>query len=215
MCIRSQSHFQFIQQTEHDSPSAQSDVKDDSNAYFSSEDSEMSQILENAKLADLREIADILGVMYQDDCQAEQLTSFPVEPDNEVDFHDIIEKVEANDPTLTTLNLNNVKNLQPSQWTRLFLALKDVNTQLKALKAANCNLKDVQANLIAEALADNKTLQNLTLDSNLFSFKSIVKILRSVSKSQTLQEIRLSNQVLASFYFGDPTHIAFCFSATV
>lgn len=188
-------YLQFTQQSNDDS-TVLSDVKNDTNLSFNSpEDSEMCQLLENAEMADLREIADILGVMYQDDCKAEELNPLPIEPENEIDFHDIIEKVEANDPTLTHLNLNNVKNLNDSQWKRLLLALKDVNTQLKSLKAANCNLKDFQANMIAEALVKNKTLVNLTLDSNLFSYKSILKIIKSVSENKTIQEIRLSNQV--------------------
>jgi len=41
--------------------------------------------------------------------KAEQLKFVPPEPDNVIDIEDAIKRVEANDPKLTTLNLNNIK----------------------------------------------------------------------------------------------------------
>ena len=65
-----------------------------------SEDEEMCDLLDSADIGDLREIADILGVMYQDDCKAEELTFYPVEPRPQINLPDIIDRIEANDPDL-------------------------------------------------------------------------------------------------------------------
>ena len=146
-------------------------------------------------MEDLQEIADVLGVIYQDDCKAEKLTIYPAEVPNSINFEDIIERIEANDPTLTEVTLNNVKNLHSNQWLRLFTALEHSNTVLETLHAANCDLKDIEANMIVKALAKNSTLLKLTLDSNLFSAKSVVNILQAIASSKSLKEIRLNNQV--------------------
>ena len=155
---------------------------------------EMNEFLVNAEMRDLQEIADILGVMYQDNCKADELNYYPEEPVNQIDFNDIIQRIEANDPELKSVTLNN-NDLQFSQWQRLFQALKEANSELETLNAANCNLKDSITQMIVEALSTNSTLKVLTLDSNLFSSKSIVDILQAVTMSQSLQELRLNNQV--------------------
>ena len=49
--------------------------------------------------------------------------------------------------------------------------------------------------MIVKALAKNSTLQKLTLDSNLFSAKSVVNILQAIASSKSLKEVRLNNQV--------------------
>ena len=41
--------------------------------------------------------------------KAEQLKFVPPEPDNVIDIEESIRRIEANDPDLTTLNLNNIK----------------------------------------------------------------------------------------------------------
>ena len=76
-----------------------------------------------------------------------------------------------------------------------YSALANDNTVLKTLHAANCNLKDVEAESIVNVLAKNSSLQTLTLDSNLFSAKSVVNILQAVACNKSLKEIRLNNQV--------------------
>ena len=48
-----------------------------------------------ATLTDLMEIADILGVTYQDHCSATQLKVFPKEEPNDTDINKVIEKVWA------------------------------------------------------------------------------------------------------------------------
>ena len=156
---------------------------------------EMQMIIFYYYVKDLHEIADILGVLYQDDCKAEQLRFYPHEIPNNIDIEDIIYRIEANDPDLTEVNLNNIRNIQCNQWRRLFTALENSNTMLKTLNAANCNLKDTHAEALSTALAKNSSLQALNLDSNLFSSKSVVNILRAIASSKSIKEVRLNNQV--------------------
>ena len=130
--------------------------------------------------------------MYQDHCKAPELPYYPEEPVKIVNFDDIIERIEADDPTLKILTLNNTPNWHKNQWARLFKALKEVNTELEALHAANCNLKDSITKMIVDALSKNRSLKILTLDSNLFTAKSIVDILQAATFQKTL---RLNNQV--------------------
>ena len=165
---------------------------------ITTEDVTMCELLDEASLGELREIADILGVMYQDDCKAEDLTVYPEEElENNTCVDDIIARIEANDEVLTCVTLNNVKHINAGQWHRLFKALAEVNTNVEWLHLANCNLTDHQAPCLVRALSQNGHLRVLTLDSNMLSGSSLVKILKAVSVGQSLREIRLNNQVLA------------------
>ena len=55
---------------------------------------EYKEVLEAATLSDLIEIADILGVTYQDHCTATKLKVFPREQPNDTDINKVIEQVQ-------------------------------------------------------------------------------------------------------------------------
>ena len=161
------------------------------------EDIELCELLDAADNTELSEIADILGVIYQDDCKAAELINYPFEPENEKDFMGIIERIESNDSTLTEVSLNNIKSYQSAEWKRLFNALENINTEIKSLHTANCNLTDTDAVWISSALKKNSVIETLTLDSNLFTSKSIVQILQALSSNTSvLKDLRLNNQVI-------------------
>jgi hypothetical protein len=48
---------------------------------------------------------------------------------------------------------------------------------------------------LAEAMAENKTLKILNVESNFISGESIVELMKAINKNQTLQELRVANQV--------------------
>lgn len=48
---------------------------------------------------------------------------------------------------------------------------------------------------LAEALSENKTLKVLNVESNFISGEAIVEIMKAINKNQTLQELRVANQV--------------------
>lgn len=50
----------------------------------------------------------------------ERLKIVPDEPPNTTDIEASIKSLEANDPELTVLNLNNIKNISQEQFARLF-----------------------------------------------------------------------------------------------
>ena len=161
------------------------------------EDKKFASILDEAQEDDLKEIADILGIMYQNDCSAEPLTVYPIEQfPIVVNFTDIIERIENNDPELKVLNLNNVHHLDKSQWLRIFKALEDKNDVVEEINAANCQLKDHLVPSIAQALSSNVSLKRLTLDSNQFTGQSLIQILKCLTSNCCLQELRFSNQVI-------------------
>ena len=159
------------------------------------EEEELCNVLDNATTRDLMEIADILGVHFQDDCSAEELTFYPDPPENQADIDDIIARIEANDNDLKEVNLNNIKSIDEERWHRLFTALEAVNTNLESLEVANCDLGDNVGRSIQSALASNKTLAKVTLDSNCLSTHTILSILKSITVSKTVTEFRCNNQV--------------------
>ena len=55
---------------------------------------EYKEVMEAATLSDLIEIADILGVTYQDHCTATKLKVFPREQPNDTDINKVIEQVQ-------------------------------------------------------------------------------------------------------------------------
>ena len=57
--------------------------------------------------------------------KAEQLKFVPMEPDNKTDVEESIRRLEDDDPTLTSLNLNNIKvNLSFKNNKKMFLSFK-------------------------------------------------------------------------------------------
>lgn len=159
------------------------------------EDIEMSELLDNADLSDLKEIADILDVQFQHDCKAEELKVYPNELENEVNFKDIIERIEANDDQLSDVNLNNIKSFTFEQWRRLFKALEEINTNVQTLSAANCDLNDNVGILVIQCLRKNSSLKHLTLDSNMLSPKILQGILATLPMNKSLAGLRINNQV--------------------
>ncbi|KAK8785487.1 hypothetical protein V5799_008148 [Amblyomma americanum] len=65
----------------------------------------------------------------------------PMEPDNDTNTHQTADKVAANDPSLKTLNWNNIKNIRRDDFKKLFEGLKK-NTNLESLSLANTDLTD-------------------------------------------------------------------------
>ena len=99
----------------------------------------MQAILDQAQDIDLKEIADILGIMYQNDCSAEILKAFPEEPPiDDIDFGTIIDQIESNDEFLNKVNLNNVQYFETHQWIRLFKALENLHYKSFRYLTLNC-----------------------------------------------------------------------------
>lgn len=177
--------------------------------------SDWDEILEGASEADIVELASILGfaslvnqsqynAAQQKDgkfefggwnaaARAEPLKFVAPEPDNDTDVDDSIKKLEANDSDLTTLNLNNIKNISLEKLNKIFEALEK-NTNLKTLNMSNVDMPDSVAKSVAYMLEENKTLLTLNIESNLLTGPLVAEIVRATLKNQTLIDLRLANQ---------------------
>ena len=70
-----------------------------------------------------------------------------------------------------------------------------MNNLLSYCGLTDARIRASEKDLPVKALMKNSTLLKLTLDSNLFSAKSVVNILKAIASSKSLKEIRLNNQV--------------------
>ena len=152
---------------------------------------EQAEFFAHASMLDLQEMADILGVTYQDHCRATELPAFPPAPPNDVDAADIVRRVAANDPDLVDVNLNNVRGVE---WARLLAGLAG-NGHVESVSAANCDITDSVGALICDCLERNGCLRLLTLDSNSLSGDMVVRLIAATAARQTVEELRLTNQV--------------------
>lgn len=125
--------------------------------------------------------------------KAEQLKFVKPEPDNIVDIEETIKKIEANDPNLTTLNLNNIKNISNERMKHLIEAMKE-NTNVKILTMCNIDMPDSVAKNLVDMLEANKSLLTLNIESNLLTGTVVADICRATLKNETLIDLRLSNQ---------------------
>jgi len=172
--------------------------------------------LSSATDADIVELSGIMGIhswMNQDQYHASQsdkapradpdigwkgttkatpLKVYPEEAPNQTDPQDIVGKLERNDPTTTTVNLNNL-GLSEELWCRLVTVLQ-TNTYLKELSLANTGMSDTTAMTLATALETNNTIAKLNVESNNILPQTMAKIFESINVLQTVVDIKGSNQ---------------------
>jgi len=120
------------------------------------------------------------------------LKSFPQEAPNKTDPEEILVKVKSNDPNTKRVNLNNVP-VQENIFIELFDALEK-NDQLVELSLANTMLTDTAAAILASALATNKSLEKLNIESNSVSPQTVARMVESMGVHQTVTDFKASNQ---------------------
>jgi len=161
-------------------------------------DDEYGQALMTATPTDIQDIADILGVTFQEHCMATPLKVYPAEAPNNTNIDEVIKQATANDPELQDINLNNLKYISKEKWAALFAALKD-NSVVECLSACNCDMTDTIANFLCECLESNKTLRALNLESNSITADMVLSIIKSTANTKGLEELRVSNQFTGQF----------------
>ncbi|XP_030020914.1 tropomodulin-1 isoform X2 [Manduca sexta] len=117
---------------------------------------------------------------------------YPMDPPNDTDPDETIKRVQENDPTLTDLNWNNIKNISDEKFEKLFLGLK-TNTQLEVVSLVNVGLGDRGAAALAAALARNNTLRSLNVETNFISPAGVVQLVAALLHT-SVEEFRASNQ---------------------
>ncbi|UYV60690.1 TMOD1 [Cordylochernes scorpioides] len=126
--------------------------------------------------------------------KAAPLKILPPEPDNDTDVEATVRLIANNDPTLTSVNLNNIKNISRETFKKLFEGLKK-NTHLKLLSAANTGLTDGPVQMLVDALKQNKSLERLNVESNYLTGPTLASLLEALLPNQTVLEFRAANQL--------------------
>ncbi|XP_043590717.1 tropomodulin isoform X4 [Bombus pyrosoma] len=176
---------------------------------------EYEQALSNATQEEIIDLAAILGfhsMMNQDQYHASLLNSgqpvglgwdgvtkasqpkpYPMEPPNDTDVDATIKQVREDDTSLIDLNWNNIKNISDEKFIQLFEGL-EINTHLESLSLTNVGLTDKTAQRLADALEKNSTLRVLNVETNFISPAVIVRLIRALLKTKSIEEFRCSNQ---------------------
>ncbi|VDP44190.1 unnamed protein product [Soboliphyme baturini] len=117
----------------------------------------------------------------------------PSDPENKTDVDECISKLEQNDPTLTEINLNNMKRTPIPHIRRLLTAIKQ-NTHLTTLNLANLALTDSAIEPLLDALETNTSLKSLNIETNYITGDMLAKLFRAALKTQTLEIVKAVNQ---------------------
>jgi len=149
--------------------------------------------LDLATPTDIIDIADILGVTFQDDCTYTPLKVYPAAGPNDTNIDDVIKKATDNDAELMEINLNNIQHITKEKWELLFNALKN-NNNVEALSAANCNLTDTIVKLLCQTLESNTAIRQLNLESNSVTGGMVLNIIKATGNTKTLEELKVANQ---------------------
>merc|ERR1739848_74261 len=91
---------------------------------------------------------------------------------NDTDVEATLQLLKSNDPQLTCVNLNNIKNIAVKTLVDYAEALRN-NTNLVELSMVSTRTNDTIACTLAESLRHNKTLKKLNLETNFVSQKGI------------------------------------------
>ncbi|XP_013164667.1 PREDICTED: tropomodulin-1 isoform X2 [Papilio xuthus] len=176
---------------------------------------EYEQALTSATQEEIIDLAAILGfhsMMNQDQYHASLLNKgqpvglgwdgitkatkpkvYPMDPPNDTDPEETIKRVQENDPKLTDLNWNNIKNISDEKFEKLFEGLKS-NTHLEVLCLVNVGLTDRTAQLLADALRANSTLRVVNVETNFISPPGVVQLVAALLTTTSVEEFRASNQ---------------------
>ncbi|CAJ0937265.1 unnamed protein product, partial [Mesorhabditis belari] len=119
--------------------------------------------------------------------------SRPTEPDNDTNVDRCIQQLQANDPGLKQINLNNMKRTPVPQLKRLIEAVA-YNEHLEKLSLANMGLYDTDVAILVEALKLNQNLKHLNLETNYLSGDFFCGLFEAAAENETLEEIKAVNQ---------------------
>ncbi|XP_011301996.1 tropomodulin isoform X2 [Fopius arisanus] len=134
-----------------------------------------------------------VGLGWDGITKASQPKVFPMDPPNDTDVDASIKQVREDDRDLVDLNLNNIKNISEEKFIQLFEALEG-NTHLEALSLTNVGLTDRTAMRLAEAMEKNSTLRVLNVETNFISPTVMVRLIRALLNTKSIEEFRCSNQ---------------------
>ena len=111
------------------------------------------------------------------------------------DLQVLIERLNAGDATLTSIQFSNTKHLSQKEtnYAEFAHALLN-NTYLTNLELANCSMKDEHCLLLMTALATCTQLKKLNLETNYLTTVGVSATARMMEAHPTLEEVRIANQ---------------------
>ncbi|KFP78962.1 Tropomodulin-2, partial [Acanthisitta chloris] len=115
------------------------------------------------------------------------------EPPNPTNVEASLQRIKANDPSLTEINLNNIKNI-PIPTLKEFAKALESNTHVKTFSLAATRSNDPVAIAFADMLKVNKTLKSLNVESNFITGTGILALIDALKKNESLTEIKIDNQ---------------------
>lgn len=179
------------------------------------EDDEIGEALNKAHEKDLVDLAGILGMHHllsqpqyhnallgkgQDESstfsgviRASESKLLPEEPENETNVDDCIKRLEADDPGLKEVNINNMKRLSRERIKSLIKATC-ASKHIEKLSMANTAISDQEARGLVELVETSPSLRVLNIESNFVSPELLAKLLRATLITQNLVEFHAENQ---------------------
>ncbi|PAV85293.1 hypothetical protein WR25_03589 [Diploscapter pachys] len=181
------------------------------------DDEELSCALVEAPERDLVDLAGILGMhnilnqnqFYnalkgrpQDDSTGTTFTGIikayepkpvPDEPDNETDVDDCITRLQADDPQMKEINLNNMKRVSKERIRTMITAARN-SKHIEKICLANTAISDSEARGLIDLLENNTSIKMLNIESNFITPELLAKLLRATLKNQSLIEFKAENQ---------------------
>ncbi|KFQ22343.1 Tropomodulin-2, partial [Merops nubicus] len=115
------------------------------------------------------------------------------EPPNPTNVEASLQRIKANDPSLTEINLNNIKNI-PIPTLKEFAKALESNTHVKTFSLAATRSNDPVAIAFADMLKVNKTLKSLNVESNFITGTGILALIDALKENESLTEIKIDNQ---------------------
>ncbi|KAF3686632.1 Tropomodulin-3 Ubiquitous tropomodulin [Channa argus] len=173
-------------------------------------DPELEEALSSATDTELCDLAAILGVHtlvtssqtydgtgtkegYNNVIKGEKMNPVFDEPPNPTNVEETLQRIKNNDPSLTEVNLNNIKNI-PIPTLKDFAKAMEKNTHVKKFSLAATRSNDPIAVTFSEMLRVNKTLQSLNLESNFITGAGVQALVDALQDNDTLTEIKIDNQ---------------------
>lgn len=125
--------------------------------------------------------------------KAEQLMPVFDEPPNPTNVEESLKRIKDNDPRLTEVNLNNIKNI-PIPTLKEFARALERNTHVKIFSIAATRSNDPVAVAFADMLKVNQSLKSLNIESNFVTGTGILALIEALKENETLREIKIDNQ---------------------
>ncbi|XP_053573452.1 tropomodulin-3 isoform X2 [Bombina bombina] len=174
-------------------------------------DPELEEALSSATDTELCDLAAILGMHnllpnsaisasngydsqgFPNVVKAEPMRPVFDEPPNPTNVEESLKRIKNNDPRLTEVNLNNIKNI-PIPTLKDFAKALESNTHVKSFSIAATRSNDPVAVAFADMLKVNRSLRSLNIESNFVTGTGILALTEALKENETLQEIKIDNQ---------------------